>query len=181
MARYGLGDFTNGMGQERGYCVATDPVGDQAAGDLAFEMDAVGANSSGGSITWTAGTGKYAGITGVKFECDKRPGRRWRESCGSAPVGRSMSSLAPSAARDRWDPITVTCFRDRADLMGLPPLLIQVSSEEPLFDDSVWIAARGRPAELLGTLEVWPHMIDAWQFSISNLRRDAEPLPREQR
>jgi hypothetical protein len=26
---YGLGDFTNGMGLDHGYCAATDPAGDQ--------------------------------------------------------------------------------------------------------------------------------------------------------
>ena len=68
---YGLGDFTNGIGEERGYCVATDPGGDQAAGDLAIEKHAVDAKSSSGSVTWAAGTGKYAGITGIhKFVCD---------------------------------------------------------------------------------------------------------------
>jgi hypothetical protein len=68
---YGLGDFTNGIGEERGYCVATDPGGDQAAGDLAIEKHAVDAKSSSGSVTWVAGTGKYAGITGIhKFVCD---------------------------------------------------------------------------------------------------------------
>ena len=68
---YGLGDFTNGIGEERGYCVATDPGGDQAAGDLATEKHAVDAKSSSGSVTWAAGTGKYAGITGIhKFVCD---------------------------------------------------------------------------------------------------------------
>jgi hypothetical protein len=68
---YGLGDFTNGMGAEHGCCAATDLTGDQAAGDLAIEKHAVDAKSFSGSVTWTAGTGKYAGITGIhKFVCD---------------------------------------------------------------------------------------------------------------
>jgi acetyl esterase/lipase len=49
-----------------------------------------------------------------------------------------------------------------ADLMGLPPLLIQVGSDETLFDDSVQIAARAGAAGVRVTLEVWPHMIHAW-------------------
>jgi hypothetical protein len=43
----------------------------QAAGDLAIEKHAVDAKSISGSVTWTAGTGKYAGITGIhRFVCD---------------------------------------------------------------------------------------------------------------
>jgi monoterpene epsilon-lactone hydrolase len=49
-----------------------------------------------------------------------------------------------------------------ADLAGLPPLLIQVGSDETLFDDSLQLAARAGAADVRVTLEVWPHMIHAW-------------------
>ena len=64
------------------------------------------------------------------------------------------------------------------DLMGLPPLLIQVGSAETLFDDSVHLAARAGAADVRVTLEVWPHMQSMpGHCSNSNLPKDAEPLP----
>ncbi len=62
---WGLADFTNGMGQAHGYCVGTDPAGDQLV--LNFgpdEKHAPDQKSWSGSLTYTTGTGKYAGISG---------------------------------------------------------------------------------------------------------------------
>ena len=49
-----------------------------------------------------------------------------------------------------------------ADLAGLPPLLIQVGSDETLLDDAVTLAGRGGAAGVAVTLEVWPEMIHAF-------------------
>ncbi len=49
-----------------------------------------------------------------------------------------------------------------ADLAGLPPLLIQVGSEEVLLDDSVRLASRAGAAQVRVTLEIWPGMIHAF-------------------
>jgi hypothetical protein len=75
---FGLVDITRGMAQHHGYCVGTDPAGDQLVGDFAsdgkYPQDA---KSYSGSVTWTTGTGKYAGISGGhKYVChspDLRP------------------------------------------------------------------------------------------------------------
>ena len=60
-----LGDVTNGMTQYRGYCVGTDPSGDQVASNVAsdgkYPQDA---KTNSGTLTLTAGTGKYTGISG---------------------------------------------------------------------------------------------------------------------
>jgi hypothetical protein len=62
---WGLADFTNGMGQAHGYCVATDPAGDQIVSNFGpDEKHAPDQKSWSGSETWTTGTGKYAGISG---------------------------------------------------------------------------------------------------------------------
>lgn len=45
-----------------------------------------------------------------------------------------------------------------ADLQGLPPLLIQVGTEEILLDDAVRCADRAREADVDVTLEVWNEM-----------------------
>jgi hypothetical protein len=62
---FGLGDIANGMEQFRGYGVGTDPNGDQIVFDYVsdgkFPADA---KSYSGNITFTTGTGKYAGISG---------------------------------------------------------------------------------------------------------------------
>lgn len=47
---------------------------------------------------------------------------------------------------------------------GLPPLLIQVGSEETLLADSTRLAAIAGAAGISVTLEIWPHMIHAWHL-----------------
>lgn len=51
-----------------------------------------------------------------------------------------------------------------ADLKGLPPMLIQVGSDETLLADSTRFAAAAGAADIPVTLEIWPHMIHAWMM-----------------
>jgi acetyl esterase/lipase len=51
-----------------------------------------------------------------------------------------------------------------ADLVGLPPTLVQVGSAETLLDDAVRIAGRLGAADVPTNLEIWPHMIHAWHL-----------------
>ena len=60
---------------------------------------------------------------------------------------------------DRKDPRISPLF---ADLRGLPPLLIQVGSDETLLADSTRFAQAAGAAEVAVTLEIWPKMIHAW-------------------
>jgi acetyl esterase/lipase len=60
---------------------------------------------------------------------------------------------------DRKDPRVSVLF---ADLKGLPPLLIQVGSEETLLDDSIRFAAAAGAQNVRVNLEIWPDMIHAW-------------------
>jgi epsilon-lactone hydrolase len=53
------------------------------------------------------------------------------------------------------------------DLHGLPPLLIQVGSDEALLSDSTSFAERAKAAGVQVTLEVWPGMQHVWQFTAS--------------
>jgi acetyl esterase/lipase len=50
-----------------------------------------------------------------------------------------------------------------ADLHSLPPLLIQVGSDEILLDDSIRLASRAQEAGVTVTLEVWEGMIHVFQ------------------
>lgn len=47
---------------------------------------------------------------------------------------------------------------------GFPPMLIQVGSAETLIDDAVRLARVAGEADVRVTLEIWPHMIHAWQL-----------------
>ena len=49
-------------------------------------------------------------------------------------------------------------------IAGLPPLFIQVGTEEVLLDDAVGLAERAKAAEVEATLELWPEMIHVWQW-----------------
>jgi len=69
----------------------------------------------------------------------------------------------------------------RADLTGLPPLLIQAGSEEVLLDDALMLAEAARTRGVAVDLRVWPDMIHVWQMfgdllpeaedAISDIRR----------
>ena len=62
---FGLQDISSGISQYSGYCVITDPVGDQIVVDIASDGKyAADAKSYNGTATFTTGTGKYAGISG---------------------------------------------------------------------------------------------------------------------
>jgi monoterpene epsilon-lactone hydrolase len=63
------------------------------------------------------------------------------------------------AGMDRKDPRLSPLY---ADFRNVPPMLIQVGSDETLLDDGTRLAARAGAADVAVTLEIWPHMIHAW-------------------
>src|SRR5262245_18633128 len=65
-----------------------------------------------------------------------------------------------------------------ADLTGLPPLLIQVGTDEVLLDDSTMLAARAKAAGVDATLEVWDEMIHVWHYFYPMLREGREAIAR---
>jgi len=52
------------------------------------------------------------------------------------------------------------------DPSGLPPVLIQVGSDEILLDDAVRMASRMREHNPRSKLEIWPRMPHAWQLFV---------------
>jgi acetyl esterase/lipase len=83
----------------------------------------------------------------------------------------------------RWylgeqDPRTPLASPLFADLAGLPPLLIQVGSEEVLLDDAIGLDARAGAAGVASTLEVWEGMIHVWHFFAPVLREGRDALAR---
>jgi phosphinothricin tripeptide acetyl hydrolase len=67
------------------------------------------------------------------------------------------------------DPRTPLASPLFADLAGLPPLLIQVGSEEVLLDDAVGLAERASAGGVKATLETWPAMIHVWHWFLPML------------
>lgn len=51
-----------------------------------------------------------------------------------------------------------------ADLAGLPPLLIQVGTEEALYDDAIALSRVAHEAGVDATLEVWEGMMHVWHL-----------------
>jgi acetyl esterase/lipase len=62
---------------------------------------------------------------------------------------------------DRSSPLASPVF---ADLAGLPPMLIQVGSEEVLMGDATLLAERAGLARVDVTLRIWPDMVHIWPF-----------------
>jgi phosphinothricin tripeptide acetyl hydrolase len=75
--------------------------------------------------------------------------------------GVGLMARAYLGATDPKTPLASPLF---ADLAGLPPLLVQVGSEEVLLDDAVGLAERAKTAGVAATLEVWPNMIHVWHW-----------------
>ncbi len=57
-----------------------------------------------------------------------------------------------------------------ADLSGLPPLMIQVGSDEVLLDDSLRLAERAKAAAVDVRLQVWERMQHVWHYSFLFLK-----------
>jgi monoterpene epsilon-lactone hydrolase len=77
------------------------------------------------------------------------------------------------AGIDRRDPRVSPLF---GDLSGLPPLLIQVGSNETLLSDSTRLAAVAGAVDVSVTLEVWPRMIHAWPLWNARLEEGRRAL-----
>ena len=74
---------------------------------------------------------------------------------------RELADAYLGGDADRKDPRVSPLF---TNLVGMPPMLIQVGSAETLLDDSVRLAAAAGEADVPVTLEIWPQMIHAWHL-----------------
>ncbi|MBA7506711.1 Acetyl esterase [subsurface metagenome] len=77
-----------------------------------------------------------------------------------ADAGLFWWTEAHLARADTRDPLVSPLF---ADLKGLPPLLIQASTSEMLYDDSRLFVERAKAAGVDATLEVWDDMMHVFQ------------------
>jgi monoterpene epsilon-lactone hydrolase len=77
--------------------------------------------------------------------------------------------------RDPKTPLASPIF---ADLTGLPPILIQVGSEEILLGDSLALDRRAKTYGVESTLEVWQDMIHVWQMFSPILKDGRDAIAR---
>lgn len=76
---------------------------------------------------------------------------------------------------DPCDPLASPYF---GDLHGLPPLLIQVGSDEVLLSDCTSFAEKARKAGVDVTLEVWPGMQHVFQYFASFVPESRQAIDR---
>lgn len=74
-----------------------------------------------------------------------------------------MLEFAAKAYLASADPTTPLASPLYADLRGLPPLLLQVGTDELLLDDATRFASRARAAGVEVTLATWEQMFHGWQ------------------
>jgi len=64
-----------------------------------------------------------------------------------------------------------------ADLKGLPPILVQVSTTEMLYDHSTRFVERAKAAGVDATLQEWDDMMHVWQnYGIYRLPESKEAI-----
>jgi len=78
----------------------------------------------------------------------------------------AMMAQAYAGAGDPKAPLLSPLY---ADLRGLPPLLVQVGSDEVLLDDALGLGERARAAGVDVTVEEWPAMIHVWHWFLPML------------
>src|SRR5262245_3546771 len=134
---------------------------------------AVAGDSAGGGLTVaTLVTIRQAGLPMPAAGVCISP---WTDLTCSAGSYESKAATDPMVARPgittmaqhylgSTDPRTALASPIFADLRGLPPLLIQVGSEEVLLDDSTRLGERAKAAGVDATVEVWEPMIHVWHW-----------------
>lgn len=99
----------------------------------------------------------------------------WTDLEGAAEAVVSLADADPLLSLDwlRWaagnyiganNPRSPLISPVYADLRGLPPILIQVGSDEILFSDSTRLAERAQDAGVDVTLDVWENMWHVWHM-----------------
>jgi monoterpene epsilon-lactone hydrolase len=138
---------------------------------FAPESIAVGGDSAGGNLTLALLLALRT--RGMPLPCCGWLVSPWSDLTASGATMQTKADVDPmiqkpyllelaqafAGGKDLGDPLVSPQL---ADLAGLPPLLIQVGSDETLLDDSVKLAGRAGAAGVAVTLEVWPDMIHAF-------------------
>lgn len=82
-------------------------------------------------------------------------------------LSRYITEAVPSLYLQEHDPCDPLASPVQGNLVGLPPLLLQVGSDEALLSNSTTFAERASLAGVNVRLEVWPGMFHVWQYTAS--------------
>jgi len=137
-------------------------IGDSAGGNLVLAA-MVQVRDSGGPLPRAAVC--VSPVFDLALTGDSVTGRASRDPMILPESLRRCASAYLGAA----DPRTPLASPLYADLRSLPPLLIQVGSEEMLRDDSVRLAEKAKALGVDVTLEEWPDMIHVWHLFADKL------------
>lgn len=141
-----------------------------AQGHEAHHLAIAGDSAGGGLTVATLLALRDAGLALPAVAACLSP---WSDLCCSNASYQTRAAVDPMIApadirfmADSYlggaDPHQALASPNRADLAGLPPLLIHVGQDEVLLDDAVVLDAAARAAGVDSTLEVWEDMIHVW-------------------
>ena len=134
---------------------------------------AIAGDSAGGGLTIATvvalrdrGFALPACAVGLSPWCDlSQGGEAYRTRAKRDPIvtkdGLDEMALAYLKGADPKTPLASPLF---ADLKGLPPLLLQVGTEEALYDDTVAFKARAEASGVEVSAESWGGMIHVWHI-----------------
>ncbi|MGW0662925.1 alpha/beta hydrolase fold domain-containing protein [Streptodolium elevatio] len=165
-------------------CEAAFEYAATLASGVVVAGESAGANLAMGVLLRRTARGDTRALAGMLY-AGVFDQRKERYESGSW-VDRAEADLALGGADDSMtthylgghpaeDPLVSPVL---ADLTGLPPLFIQVSSAERLLDDSLALAAGAARAGVHVEMEVWPHMTHAWQIAAGFLPEATEAAER---
>jgi epsilon-lactone hydrolase len=157
------------------------------AGEVDPERTLLAGDSAGGGLC-------LAALVALRDEGGALPAAAalispWTDLTMTAATYRTRAEVDPMIAHDRLsadaerylagaDPRSPLASPLFADLVGLPPMLVQVGDAECLLDDSVEFAERARAAGVDCTLEVTPEAIHVWHAFAEFAPEGAEAVER---
>ena len=154
---------------------------------IAAERVVVAGDSAGGGLT-------VATLLALADRGLPRPGggvciSPWVDLTGSGATYATRKDVDPIVTRESitmmaqayvgaGDPKAPLVSPLYADLGGLPPLLVQVGSDEVLLDDALGLGERARAAGVDVTVEEWPGMIHVWHWFLPMLDEAQQAIDR---
>ncbi len=159
------------------WILANGPEGAEELDFLLVAGDSAGGNLTLSTIAWARDEGLRAADAVVAFSPSTDStleSPSWRSNLASDPMlgpgfGKLLKLPRPLLLwlqwlRDRIRPLDPRVSPLRGDLSGLPPVLVQASEAEMLFDDARRYVARAEEAGSPALLQTWPYMVHVWQI-----------------
>lgn len=131
-------------------------MGDSAGGHLTF---ATALRARGEGLPMPAGLVGISGVYDMSTEAKAGHANHAADRTGALPALDWMMRVVLAGA----DPADPTVSPLRADLAGLPPALLVVSSSEVIYCDSELFAEKLAAAGVPCTLSVWPDQLHVFQ------------------